>query len=359
MPDWALDFPRACEDLTASAHSAVIRSCAEDFQVDEILQVPWTHEGEHLYLHIQKRDTNTDWLSKQLADFAGIAPRDVGYAGIKDRHAVTTQWFSLYLPGREAPDCSAFSTPQWQVLQTCRHNKKLRRGDHQGNRFTLVLRNLNEAPEQIEARLNAIAQRGVPNYFGEQRFGIDGQNLVAGYQALMQRRRPGRQKIRNRFLRGIYLSAIRSYLFNQVLAQRVKEGNWCSAIAGDALLAQPYGALSEGPTGPLWGRGRSAATAEAADVEQRVLAPLGEVAEKLEYAGLDHERRSLVLLPGDMTWQWLEKAKLQVAFTLPAGGFATAVLRELCLYRDQSSIDRAQAGNTDMRPDKNNNNGIQ
>jgi len=179
------------------------------------------------------------------------------------------------------------------------------------------------------------------------------------YQALMQRRRPGRQKIRNRFLRGIYLSAIRSYLFNQVLAQRVKEGNWCSAIAGDALLAQPYGALSEGPTGPLWGRGRSAATAEAADVEQRVLAPLGEVAEKLEYAGLDHERRSLVLLPGDMTWQWLEKAKLQVAFTLPAGGFATAVLRELCLYRDQSSIDRAQAGNTDMRPDKNNNNGIQ
>jgi len=317
---------------------ARMRCAPEDFEVDELLGFAADGAGEHLFLRVRKRGANTAFVARELARWAGIDERSVGYAGMKDRHAVTTQTFSLHLPGREPPAAWPQS-PEFEVLEAQRHGRKLPRGALAGNRFILVLRDVAGERSAIETRLARIATAGVPNYFGEQRFGRDGGNLAAA-----QRMFAG-QRVR-REQRGMLLSAARSALFNAVLAQRVADGSWSSGLEGEIwMLAgshsvfgpQPLDAalaarLAEGdihPTGPMWGAGslRSADAAQA--LETAVLEPFGDVREGLAAAGLRQERRALRVIPGQWQHAWRDEATLQLAFFLPAGAYATAVLHAL------------------------------
>jgi tRNA pseudouridine13 synthase len=301
-----LAFPRA---LGPPVGSARLRAAPEDFQVDELLpaEFAFSGAGEHLCLRIRKRGQNSRWVAGQLAAAAGVAASEVGFCGLKDRQALTTQWFSVPAPDAAAPDLSGLDA---EVLDRRRHRARLRRGDHAGNRFRIRLRDFRGDRARADARLRQIGA-GVPNYFGPQRFGIDGGNLLAADRLLARRR------IRGGGRNGIYLSAARSWLFNLVLAARVRDGSWRRALPGEPA-----------PEGPLWGRGRAPAAAAVAALEARVLAAWGHWCHALEHTGLRQERRPLVLVPEDWAWHW-QGADLVLEFGLGRGQFATAVLAEL------------------------------
>lgn len=326
-----LDFPQA---HGAPVCRAQLRAQPEDFQVEELLpdDFSFTGSGEHLCLRIRKRGENTRWVARQLAASVGVAELDVGYCGLKDRRALTTQWFSVPTAATTAPDLGPLDA---EVLELQRHRTKLRRGEHAGNRFLISLRDVQGERDAIDQRLASIA-RGVPNYFGAQRFGIDGGNLAAADRLLQQfgSERDARHDGRNRGGRkskgrkngarigddprnGIYLSAARSWLFNLVLAERVRTGCWQQCLVGESV-----------PEGPLWGRGRPASVAAVAAFEQGVLGAWQHWQHPLEHVGLTQERRALVLQPRAFHWRW-DGADLTLGFELERGAFATAVLLEL------------------------------
>ena len=324
---FSLDFSHA---LGTPTSTAVLRQTVQDFKVTEDLGFEPSGAGEHVFLHIRKRGENTQWLAGQIARFAGVDKRDVGFSGLKDRWAETTQWFSVYLPKGPEPDWQDFAAgteADMDLLRVARHHQKLRRGEHASNRFTIRLAEL-EPADDLKQRLEMIAEQGVPNYFGEQRFGREGNNLILAAEWLEQGKR-----IKARNLRGMVMSAARSWLFNQVLARRVAVDNWRQAIDGDALSETGM------PTGPLWGRGRSITQGGAAELEQKVLAPWEAWTNGLEHCGLNQERRSLVLQPENFEWQLHDNA-LTVSFALPPGQFATAVLREIARLRIEPKVEK-------------------
>ncbi len=326
---------------TAPEISGTIRVTPEDFQVDEDLGFEPDGAGEHVFLKIRKRNANTDWVARQIARVAGVRPGDVSYAGMKDRNAVTTQWFSVQLPGRDMPDWTPLLSDNLQLQSALRNSRKLRRGALRGNRFALVVRELSAASAELEQRLQQIVAQGVPNYFGEQRFGQDAGNLDKA-EAMFK----GTLKVRDRHVRGLYLSAARSQLFNQVLSQRVAAGTWNRALPGEALMLegthsvfvadtidatieQRLAAFDIHPTGPLWGRGTSLARDQALAIEQAALAGDEIFRSGLEQAGLAQERRALRLPVAELQWQFPSRDSVQLSFRLPAGAYATSVLREL------------------------------
>ena len=322
---WDLTWPRA---LGAAAIQAEFRAEPVDFVVDE-LAAPEAGEGEHVYLHIRKRGANTGYVAQQLAELAGVQSKDVGFFGLKDRHAVTTQWFSVWLAQKPEPDWKTLDNEEFQVLQHFRGARKLRRGEHLGNRFQIRLRNVTGDTAAAEQVLNKIPN-GVPNYFGEQRFGHNGGNLdlvekaVADQQTGQRRRMPRNQK-------AFALSAARSWLFNQVLAARIGQDNWLESIDGEPETE---------PSGPLWGRGRNAAAGEQLALEEGAMAPWKPWQDWLEHGGLSQERRSLVLIPQGFAWEWQEqegRRDLVLSFALPPGTFATALLREVAELANQAA----------------------
>ncbi len=320
-----------------------IRTTPEDFQVDELLGFEPSGEGEHAYLLIQKRNSNTAFVAEQLAKLAGIKLMDVSYAGLKDRHAVTTQWFSLYLSNKPEPDWSTLNSDEIDVLTVTRHNRKLRRGTLEGNRFTLAIRELQGDIATLEPRLQQIFQQGVPNYFGEQRFGHDNLNRVT---AMFE----GRIKVRDRNKRSMYLSSARSAIFNHLLSQRVAEGNWNSGLPGDVMmldgshsifLAEEIDATITArlaqqdihPTAPLWGKGELPSRGEVQLLEQQLQEIYPLFCKGLEEADMKQERRSLRLSVAELQWQLTDNA-FTLSFFLPAGSYATVVLRELINYQE-------------------------
>jgi tRNA pseudouridine13 synthase len=310
-----LQWPRT---LPASGAQATLKSLNEDFKVTELALQPPAGTGEHLWLDIEKSGTNTAYVAQVLAQAAGVQERDVGYAGLKDRHAVTRQWFSIYLPRGQAPGLAGLEQPPIKLHQISRHTKKLRPGDLLGNRFQILLRHVTGERSAIDSNLRAVASHGVPNYFGAQRFGFDGSNVEQG-RALLARE----IRVRNPKKKGIYLSAVRSFIFNEVLALRIQQGLWGQALPGDVLDNAGL------PTGPLWGRGRVATQGAAQALEKAVAERHAALCDGLEHAGLDQERRGLVARPSDMAWCWPQPDQLELSFTLPPGVYATSVLDEI------------------------------
>lgn len=340
------ELPRA---HGAAVLSAWMRSAPEDFIVEEIDAFEASGSGEHLLLTIEKRGMNTAFAATAIARWAGIADMGIGYAGLKDRHAITRQRFSVHLPGREAPDVALLEAADLRVLRSQRHNRKLPRGALAGNRFELTLRDVEGDRQKIEARLAAIAARGVPNYFGEQRFGRGGDN-VANALAMFAGRRVRREQ------RTMLLSAARSELFNKALARRVEARNWDRGLDGEvwmldgsrsvfgpepltAELQVRADAFDIHPTAPLWGRGTLRTTDQALTVETSALddgqARLLQAG--LESAGMKQERRATRLLPAALAWDWPDAASLRLRFELPPGSYATVVLSELGRVQDRSS----------------------
>ena len=325
-----------------------IKTCPDDFQVTELSAFSPSGHGEHLWLWVEKQQANTEWAARQLARVCGVAARQVGYAGLKDRQAITRQWFSVQLPRQTTISAINTDLPvEIRVLKAAWHNKKLRRGYVQGNRFVVTLRHVHGQQAAVDAVLADIRQHGFPNYFGVQRFGHDFGNLHRAMAAFTARRLP-----RSAHQRGLLLSAARAYLFNTALAVRLQQGQWNLPLEGD--IAQLDGSrshfvvtaesiasgeaarrLADGDihlTGPLWGRGPSPAHGAAAQWESCALKNLDEWKNGLERAGLKQERRALRCLPKNMQWTWRQGAhdrQLVLRFDLPAGSYATELLAEL------------------------------
>ncbi len=342
------DWPRTVEPLA----SGVIRSSAADFEVEERLGFEPEGAGEHVFLFIQKQNLNSTDVERQLARLSGVPRRDIGYCGLKDRRALTRQWYSVGLAGRQEPDWSALEGDDLKILVQTRHRKKLRRGVHRANAFRLVVRELDGDRSALESALQGLRQRGVPNYFGEQRFGRDGANIEAAMTWLR-----GESRAPKRHLRGIYLSALRALVFNTQLAARVEAGDWGTLLAGDACVlagsASVFTAhtidedlqarLRAGdvhPGLPLWGLGKPLCSPQRWDQLRENLDGLEEVLGFLESREMALAWRPARLLPDDFCWQFCDDDSLVLEFTLGAGSYATAVLRELLHYNVKTGRER-------------------
>jgi len=347
MNEQQLLGPRAYGDALGTA---VLKATAEDFQVDEVLDIPLSGSGEHLWLWVEKRNLNTEEAARRLAKAAGVPLRNVSYAGLKDRQALTRQWFSLHLPGKADPELAAAENETLSILGRSRHSRKLNRGAHSANGFTLRLTQLAADHDLLSARLEQMKVAGVPNYFGTQRFGHAGGNVFDARQWAERKALPEARNVRSRLL-----STARSYLFNQALAARVQNGTWNRAQVGDLLAFTdsrsffPAGIaecsdprldiLDLHPTGPLWGEGGPPTTDATLALEQSIGSAEPALREWLVKAGMAHERRILRLPIGGLSWHYPEPDILQLEFVLPAGCFATVVVREL--------VDLATAGQAD------------
>lgn len=325
---------------------AGFRSCPEDFLVDEVLPFVPDGEGDHALIKVSKKGCNTDWVARQLLRHAGVRSQDVGYAGLKDRHAVATQWFSVDLSRQPEPDWRELESDELKILEVHRHRRKLRRGVLRGNQFRLTLRNIEGDEEQLEKKLHIIRKSGVPNYFGEQRFGRDCKNLLEADRLLKGKsgKKAGRHK------RGLYYSAARSWIFNQVLSERIQRGCWDQAMVGDVMMLdgtvsiftldhvddeirRRVQEIDIHPTGPLCGKGSGdglrPVKGECAELEDSICDQFRDWVEGLVSAGVKSARRSLRLLPADLKWKFTEGQDLILDFFLPKGSYATSIIREL------------------------------
>lgn len=322
----------------------------EDFQVTEILGYEPIGEGEHIYLWVRKSGLNTAYLAEQIAKFRQLPLRAVTYAGRKDKHAQTEQWFSVHLPGKGEFDWTKFNEPGAVILKSIRHNKKLRTGVLKGNRFNITLRQLSST-SGIDERLQQIKQSGVPNYYGSQRFGNTTHDPRGGNLVLAEKMING-EAIRNRNKRSMAISALRSWLFNEILNSRLKNDCLNKPLTGDVMqlagsnsffcAQQIDNNINQRLTqrdiylsAPLWGKGALASESDALQFEENLVQQNLTVAKTLEDLGLQQERRAINLFPNDLEWS-LADDTLNLTFSLPAGTFATSVLRELIDIQDNN-----------------------
>jgi tRNA pseudouridine13 synthase len=335
----ALNVPRAFGDALGRGR---LRAEPEDFVVEEDLGFAPSGVGAHVLLKVRKRGANTEWVAREIARAAGCRPHDVGFAGLKDRHAVTTQWFSVPSPrgaayvGDMVAALSQVKGEGFQVLEAHPHAKKLPRGALAGNRFNIRIRDVAADNTAVASRIEAIARDGLPNFFGPQRFGRDGANL--------RKISPELSAVHPRE-RTYVLSAARSLIFNAVLAERVSDGTWCKLETGDVanldgkgsvfavdsvddLLRDRAAALDVHPTGPMWGSGELLSKGRVQELEQRVASAFEAPCSLVIAAGMSQERRSLRLSVRELGWD-RDGTDVLVRFWLTKGSFATSVLREL------------------------------
>jgi len=357
------------QPMTPPIKQALYKAKPEDFVVNERLEVDFTGEGEHLWLHIKKSGINTAYLAKLLSEWANIPLRDVGYSGLKDRQALTTQWFSLRLPKKQKPD-SDFAPVDIKEHETIKiiaehwHNKKLNRDTHNANQFVITLRDIEFAKDQtlgdkssVEQHLQTISKTGVPNYFGPQRFGFGGNNIrealnlfARPLKSTSSAKKKNKRKSAVREQNSMELSAARSLIFNQILAARVQDGSWNTGLNGEVFNLNGSGSifasehmdetlqarLASGdihPTAVMWGAGNNKVAGDAAELENTVVqqdALLAALATGLEQREVKAQRRALRLPVEDLSWRWADEQDgeqtLVLSFTLTTGSFATSVL---------------------------------
>ena len=322
---------------TPPKQTALLKAECADFVVKEQLGYDMSGDGEFVAVKVRKTDCNTLFVGEQLAKFAGISARNMSYAGLKDRKAVTEQWFSLQMPGQQTPDFSQFSLEGVEILDVTRHQRKIRIGSLQGNHFEILLRNAEETDE-LKVRLDFLAKNGFPNYFTEQRFGRDGNNLT---QAL--RWANGEIKVKDRNKRSFYLSAARSEMFNLIVSKRMELNLAQQILVGDVLqlngshswfvvdesedLAQLQQRLAQQDvllTAPLIGEEEKSAV----DFEHEIFAQHQALFALMRQERMKAARRPILMQPQQFQWQF-EPNGLRLQFDLPAGSYATALIREL------------------------------
>jgi tRNA pseudouridine13 synthase len=337
LPDPLLQAPlRLTVDLPGTG--GVIKQEVEDFVVEEIPAYLPSGEGEHLYLWIEKRGMGAEYFVRQLGQRLGISPRDIGTAGMKDRRAVTRQWVSL--PATCEPLLNQLEGDGVAVLKVDRHGNKLRPGHLHGNRFTILIRNVAEA-ETLIPILTRIQEQGLPNYYGEQRFGRGNETLQIGWTLL----HGGRVNV-GHFLRKLALSAVQSAIFNVYLSDRLRDGHFRSVLDGDVMAKWPAGGMfvTSDPvteqvrfanseivhTGPMFGTKMREAERAAGEREAKLLESLGVSRETFRAGGklLEGTRRHNVVYVNDLNWSQ-EQNNVRLQFTLPAGSYATVLLGEV------------------------------
>lgn len=326
--------------------TAQLRTEMSDFQVFELLPFSLTGEGEHLFLNIRKTGANTVFVARQLAKYFGVRENMVSYAGLKDRFAVTEQWFSVHLPGKQEFVLDDLNIEGVELLSAARHNKKLKLGALSGNRFVLTLRNVSDIAD-IEQRWQKIVSLGVPNYYGEQRFGIEQGNLAQALAMFTG------TKVKDRKKRSIYLSAARSFLFNQAVSTRIQQGLFSTIMVGDVCMLAGSQSVFPVPevtdelvnrltsqdidlTCPLWGQGELMTTDSIAEQEQKLMTNYGDYCQGLTNFGLKQERRRARLTVAAPSFSVSASQSVVVSFVLPSGCYATTVMRELVAYQDMT-----------------------
>ncbi|RDF01249.1 tRNA pseudouridine(13) synthase TruD [Haemophilus parahaemolyticus] len=315
-----------------------------DFIVREELGYPLAGEGEFVAVKVRKTNANTLFVGEQLAKFVGISVKNMSYAGLKDRHAVTEQWFCLHLAGKETPDFSAFECEGVEILEVTRHNRKIRTGALEGNYFELLLRDV-EKTDELKQRLNQLQAVGFPNYFTEQRFGRDGHNLTQA-----QRWASGEISVKDRKKRSFYLSAARSEVFNLVVSQRIADQQMQTVLLGDYLqlagsnsffevkvedLVQSQQRLDENDvllTAPLIGE--NSLEQKGNEREKAIVAQHENLISLMKKERMNAARRAILCKPQDLHWQF-EPEGLRLIFFLNSGSYATGLVRELIILNEE------------------------
>ena len=325
--------------------TGLLRRHRSDFKVSEKIPFEPCGEGEHLFIHIRKTGANTAFVAKQLAQYFSVKESLVSYAGLKDRFAVTEQWFGVHVPGKQSYDLSDLNIEGVEVLTSKRHNKKLRIGGLEGNHFEITLRDVTDIDELVR-RWHVISQFGVPNYFGEQRFGINGGNIEKALGLFSG------DKVKDKKKRGMYLSAARSLIFNDLISERITQQTFDQPLAGDVLMLAGTQSvfladviedslltrLAEHDldiTAPMWGAGELMTTGKACDFEQTIADKHPEFCQGLPRFGLKQERRRIRLAPKSADIK-VDKDIVTLSFFLPAGAYATTIMRELIDYKDMT-----------------------
>ncbi len=347
----AAPLPLVTADLPGSGGS--IKASPEDFRVDEIPAYAPCGEGPHLWLLVEKRGRTTRDVVREAAKLLRVQERDVGVAGLKDRHAVTVQWLSF--PVAKGPDPATLAGEGWRVLTASRHGNKLRTGHSRGNRFGIVVRGGDL--DRARAAADALALRGLPNVFGAQRFGADGRNADLGRAILKGAGDPeARRASRDRFLRRLSLSAWQSMLFNRWLGERMADGLFARAIPGDVMKKLDSGGIFScddpavdqprvdrfeiSPAGPMFGHALKPAGGEAGEREARVLAADGLTAADLARGGGEAEgTRRAARIPVSVALEPVDGG-YRASFELPRGSYATVVMGELT----RSEAELGEAG---------------
>ncbi|WP_314878708.1 tRNA pseudouridine(13) synthase TruD [Haemophilus parahaemolyticus] len=315
-----------------------------DFIVREELGYPLAGEGEFVAVKVRKTNANTLFVGEQLAKFVGISVKNMSYAGLKDRHAVTEQWFCLHLAGKETPDFSAFECEGVEILEVTRHNRKIHTGALEGNYFELLLRDV-EKTDELKQRLNQLQAVGFPNYFTEQRFGRDGHNLTQA-----QRWASGEISVKDRKKRSFYLSAARSEVFNLVVSQRIADQQMQTVLLGDYLqlagsnsffevkvedLVQSQQRLDENDvllTAPLIGE--NSLEQKGNEREKAIVAQHENLISLMKKERMNAARRAILCKPQDLHWQF-EPEGLRLIFFLNSGSYATGLVRELIILNEE------------------------
>jgi tRNA pseudouridine13 synthase len=322
-----------------------LRTEMADFKVFEQLPFKPCGEGEHLLIHIRKTGANTLFVARELAKYFKVKEGLVSYAGLKDRFAVTEQWFGIHVPGKQSYDLGDLTIDGVEVMSYERHNKKLRTGALTGNCFELTLRNVTEITA-LKARWQAISESGVPNYFGEQRFGIEGGNIEKAHALFSG------TKVKDKKKRGMYLSAARSYIFNSVVSERIDQRSFDNLVKGDVCMlagTQSVFVAEEADdslkarlveqdidiTAPMWGAGDLMTTDNPLALEQNIAEKNVDFCLGLPKFGLKQERRKIRLCISQ-TDLAVDGDTVKLSFFLPAGCYATTVLRELLAYKDMT-----------------------
>ncbi len=319
-----------------------IKDQPEDFEVEEIPAYEPSGTGEFLFLWIEKRDLGAEYFARQLAQRLGVRPDEVGMAGLKDRRAVTRQWVSV--PASAEPRLNQLEGEGIRLLRVSRHANKLRPGHLHGNRFHVRIRDVEPGlTNMLNVVLLQIIYHGLPNFYGEQRFGREGETLRLGLKLLSGQEGAGRTK---KFLRKLALSAVQSALFNAYLARRMKEGLLHQVLPGDVMAKRPAGGMFRAddlpaeqqrfdnrqivPAGPIYGRKLFPSAGQAAQREAEVLADAGLTPQSFHGFGklLQGTRRHNLVFFEDLHGE-LEGRDVLLAFTLPAGSYATVLLREI------------------------------
>ncbi len=321
-----------------------IKQSPSDFVVTEQLSFEPSGEGEHLFLFIKKVGLNTLDVCERIAKHFHIHPRNIAYAGLKDKNAITTQWFCFPFPIKSTLNFKGLESESIVVVDAVRNTKKLKRGAIKENKFEITLRNLNGELSSIEERIQLVKEQGVPNYFGAQRFGHNDSNLVNAKKLFSGKIRCSRNK------KSIYISAARSFLFNEILSQRVKDKTWNTLLDGDVATlnasrsffaigsvdTELHARLKKGdihPGAALWGKGNLTAQFKVKELEEKIINSNLAFADGLVKQGLQQDRRATRLFVSDLTYK-LCANDLILSFNLVSGSYATCVLREILTLLD-------------------------
>lgn len=319
--------------------SACIKEQAEDFEVIENLGFEPSGDGEHLFLWIEKSGCTTSELIRVLSESLQVPEKLISSSGLKDKLAVTRQWISIHLPSvRDIPD---IETPQnIQILDADWHHKKLRTGTHRSNHFKIVAQKVNGEIEPLKKVVALIRKQGFANYFGEQRFGVKGDNVELALRKL------GSKKKLGRYQKSLYLSALRSDLFNQILHHRIASGYWESPLSGDLWMLNGSQSHFQQPLDEqiltryhsgdlhsaisLYGTGDNLLVDQARALEDQVFSSGIDSCRILERYAVRRAYRPHRCIPENLVVNFdLAEQVLTISVTLPRGVFMTTLLQHM------------------------------